>query len=128
MTDVPALFRLDDRVAIVTGASSGLGDRFVRVLHAAGARVVAAARRTERLMALAESIDDSERFEFVTCDVASNDDCQHLVDEALGRFGRIDVLVNNAGTSGPMAAEVEPPDHFRSLMDVNVNGLFVLSQ
>src|SRR6186997_633501 len=100
--DVASPFRLDGRVAIVTGASSGLGDRFARVLHAAGARVVAAARRTERLAALAESIGDPDRFDVVTCDVSADDDCQRLVDATMARFEGIDVLVNNAGSSGPM--------------------------
>ena len=54
--DLSTLFALDEKVAVVTGGSSGLGERFVRVLHAAGARVVAAARRTDRLEALAESL------------------------------------------------------------------------
>jgi NAD(P)-dependent dehydrogenase (short-subunit alcohol dehydrogenase family) len=121
-------FDLEDRVAIVTGASSGLGDRFARVLHAAGASVVAAARRTDRLDALAASVDDDARFAVVTTDVASDSDCVALVAAAVARFGRVDVLVNNAGTSGPMAAEDEPPEEFRRIVDTNVNGLFVLSQ
>lgn len=123
--DPAALFRLDGRVAIVTGASSGLGDRFARVLHAAGASVVIAARRTDRLEALAAQLEGTIP---VTCDVSVDADLQRLVDETLAAHGRIDILVNNAGIGGPVPAEDEPADQFRRVIDVNLNALFVLSQ
>ncbi len=126
--DVLSSFRLDGRVAVVTGASSGLGDRFARVLLGAGASVLATARRSERLDALAASVDDAAGLATIVADVSVDDDCNRIIDTAVERFGRVDILVNNAGTSAPMAAEVEPPDVFRQLIDVNVNGLFVLSQ
>jgi NAD(P)-dependent dehydrogenase (short-subunit alcohol dehydrogenase family) len=126
--DVLPSFRLDGRVAVVTGASSGLGDRFAKVLLAAGASVLATARRADRLDALAESIDDPTRFATIVADVSADEDCSRIVDTALERFGRVDVLVNNAGASAPMPAEDEPPELFRRLIDVNLNGLFVLSQ
>jgi len=123
--DITELFRLDNRVAIVTGASSGLGDRFARVLHAAGATVVVAARRADRLQALT---DDLLGALAVTCDVANDDDLSRLVDQTIDAHGRIDVLVNNAGMGTPMPAEDEPMDFFRQVVDVNLNGLFALSQ
>ncbi|MGI8664154.1 MAG: SDR family NAD(P)-dependent oxidoreductase [Acidimicrobiales bacterium] len=125
--DVVSPFSLTGRIAIVTGASSGLGDRFARVLHAAGATVVVGARRTERLEALAGELGD--RVVPVTCDVAVDADCETLHAAALDAgAGRIDVLVNNAGIGGPVPAEVEDPAGFRRVIDVNLNGLFVLSQ
>jgi NAD(P)-dependent dehydrogenase (short-subunit alcohol dehydrogenase family) len=122
---VDELFRLDDRVAIVTGASSGLGDRFARVLHAAGAHVVIAARRTERLYQLASELDGAL---VVGCDVATDADLESLVAQTLDAYGRIDVLVNNAGIGTPIAAEDEELDHFRRVVDVNLTALFALSQ
>jgi NAD(P)-dependent dehydrogenase (short-subunit alcohol dehydrogenase family) len=116
---------LSGRVAIVTGASSGFGARFTRVLAAAGASVVAAARRLDRLEKLAEEVPGTVP---VRCDVASDADCRHLVDTALERFGRIDVLVNNAGASdAPGRVESQDLDQFRAVVDVNLNAAFVLS-
>jgi hypothetical protein len=122
-----SLFSLDDHVAVVTGASSGLGDRFTRVLHAAGATVVVGARRLDRLDALAAELGD--RVVPVACDVAVDADCERLVDAAAAvAGGRIDVLVNNAGIGTPYPAEDEPLDHWRQVVDVNLTGLFVLTQ
>jgi NAD(P)-dependent dehydrogenase (short-subunit alcohol dehydrogenase family) len=124
---MPELFSLDGRVAVVTGASSGLGDRFARVLHSAGASVVVAARRADRLEALADELG-RDRVLVVPCDVAVDDDCERLVSTTLEHFGRLDVLVNNAGMAVTLPAEHEPLDDFRRVVDVNLTGLFVLSQ
>jgi NAD(P)-dependent dehydrogenase (short-subunit alcohol dehydrogenase family) len=125
-TDLADLFRLDGRVAIVTGASSGIGDRITRVLAAAGAHVVAAARRLDRLEQLAASVDGVIPRR---CDVASDDECASLVDDTLAAHGRVDVLVNNAGIAdGGARAEEEDPALFRQVVEVNLNAVFVLSR
>jgi NAD(P)-dependent dehydrogenase (short-subunit alcohol dehydrogenase family) len=124
--DLVTPFRLDGQVAVVTGASSGLGDRFARVLHAAGATVVAAARRTDRLEALA--LDLGDRLVPMTCDVSVDADCERLVADSIALDGHLDVLVNNAGIGAPVAAEAEPIEGFREVVDVNLNALFLLSQ
>lgn len=126
-TDPAALFSLAGRTAVVTGASSGLGAHFARVLHGAGAHVVLAARRVERVEALAASL--GERATAVACDVTSDDDLVRLA--AAGAEvggGAVDVLVNNAGIGTPQPAESEPIDHFREVVEVNLNALFRLSQ
>ena len=89
-------FRLDGRVAIVTGASSGLGARFARVLDGAGARVVIAARRGERLATLAAELTDAQPVEV---DLTTADGPARLVEDAIDRYGQIDIVINNAGSS-----------------------------
>ena len=123
--DPLAPFRLDGRVAIVTGASAGLGDRFARVLHAAGAQVVIAARRADRLQALADELDGVLA---VACDVTNDDDIDRLAEVTLDRHGHIDVLVNNAGVGGPVPAIEESADDFRHTIAVNLTGAFVACQ
>ena len=118
-------FRLDGLVAVVTGASSGLGDHFTRVLHAVGATVVATARRADRLERLVDQLPGSIA---ITADVSDDADRERLVAETLERCGRVDVLVNNAGVGGIVAVEAEGLDVFRSAMEINVTALWHLSK
>jgi NAD(P)-dependent dehydrogenase (short-subunit alcohol dehydrogenase family) len=118
-------FRLDGRVAIVTGASSGLGARFARVLDAAGASVVLAARRADRLEALATDLRDAHP---VPGDLEEPGATGRLVDASLERFGRIDVVVNNAGVDHIEAATEQPLETFRRELDVNLVAPFDLAR
>jgi NAD(P)-dependent dehydrogenase (short-subunit alcohol dehydrogenase family) len=122
---VSDLFSLDGRVAIVTGASSGLGVQFSRALCAAGASVVLAARRVDRLDALAAELPGAVA---IACDVADDAALDGLVARTLEQFGRIDVLVNNAGIGEPIAAVDEPIDEFRKVIAVNLTATFSLCQ
>ena len=114
---------LADRVAIVTGASSGLGARFAQALAAAGAQVVACGRRLERLEELARAWPTVLPFR---ADVTSEEDRVSLVDSALERFGRIDVCVNNAGTSSGGPERQGTLDAFQAVLRLNVEAVFAL--
>jgi len=118
-------FRLDGKVAVVTGASSGLGDRFARVLDAVGARVVVAARRADRLESLAADLRDAV---VVPADLAVPADRERLAAVTLETCGRVDVLVNNAGIGGKVSLEDEPLEDFRRVMEVNVTAIWHLCQ
>ena len=123
------LFRLDDKVVIVTGASSGLGVAFAHAFAEAGADVVLGARRVEKLEQVAESVRSTgRRVHTVATDVADPEQCQRLVDEAMATFGRVDVLVNNAGIGTAVPATRETPEQFRGVIDVNLNGCYWMAQ
>ncbi|MEU6559507.1 SDR family NAD(P)-dependent oxidoreductase [Nocardia nova] len=122
-------FRLDDRVAIVTGASSGLGVAFAKAFAEAGAHVVLAARRVDKLEDTAALVRASGRRALpVATDVADPDQCTAMVDAAMAEFGRVDILVNNAGIGTAVPATRESPDQFRSVVDINLSGSYWAAQ
>lgn len=120
---------LSGKVALVTGASSGLGHHFAQSLAANGAVVVAAARRTDRLKDLVSSIEKAGGRAFaVAVDVTDTASIQACVDEAVKLAGGIDILVNNAGIAIPNAALETTVQDWNSVMDTNLNGAWHMAQ
>jgi NAD(P)-dependent dehydrogenase (short-subunit alcohol dehydrogenase family) len=110
---------------VVTGASSGLGERFARVLHAVGATVVGVARRADRLDALAGELAGLAP---LAADLSVAEERERVATEVVERFGGVDVLVNNAGIARTVGIETETLDDFREVMELNVTALWHLSK
>lgn len=117
--------KIEDSVAIVTGASSGIGEATARELTARGAKVVLAARRTERLDKLAVQLPNALA---VTTDVTQPDQITALVDATLTRFGRVDIVINNAGQGLHLPLADVDPDDFRAIFELNVVAQLSLMQ
>ena len=129
MSTIIDRFKLDGRVAIVTGASSGLGRGFARALLDAGASVVLGARREDQLRSLATELDPSrQKVRARRTDVVDPDACTALAELAVSEFGRLDILVNNAGVGTAVPALRETPEQFRSVVDVNLLGTYWMAQ
>jgi NAD(P)-dependent dehydrogenase (short-subunit alcohol dehydrogenase family) len=123
------LFRLDGKVAIVTGASSGLGVAFARALAQAGADLVLAARRADLLAETQSMITAIGHTALsVPTDVTDPGQCQQLVDAAVREFGHVDILINNAGVGTAVPATRETPEQFRAVIDLNLNGSYWMAQ
>jgi NAD(P)-dependent dehydrogenase (short-subunit alcohol dehydrogenase family) len=128
-TTVLDRFRLDDKVAVVTGASSGLGVAFATALAEAGTDVVLAARRADRLEQTRRLIEGRHRRTLaVAADLARPEDAQAVIDAAIDEFGRVDVLVNNAGKGTAVPSTRETPEQFRGVIDINLNGCYWMAQ
>jgi NAD(P)-dependent dehydrogenase (short-subunit alcohol dehydrogenase family) len=122
-------FKLDGKVAIVTGASSGLGVAFAEGLAGAGADIGICARRAERLEDTKSKVEArGRRCVAVQADVAKPEDCTRVVDETASELGRVDVLINNAGIGTAVPASREDPDDFRRVIDINLNGSYWMAQ
>jgi NAD(P)-dependent dehydrogenase (short-subunit alcohol dehydrogenase family) len=126
---VKDLFQLNGKVAIVTGGSVGLGAQMATALAEAGADVVVAARKVERCIEFASKLEHlGIRALPLACDVSKAEDCQSLVDRTVEEFGRLDILINNAGISWIAPAIDFPMDKWQRVMNLNVNGTFQLAQ
>ncbi|MFD6452045.1 SDR family NAD(P)-dependent oxidoreductase [Nocardia sp. NPDC060220] len=123
------MFDMTGKVVIVTGASSGLGVSFAQGFAEAGADLVLAARRADKLTETAESVRAAgRRAVVVPADVPVPEQCQAVVDAAISEFGRVDVLINNAGVASAHPATRETPDQFRAVIDVNLHGSYWMAQ
>ncbi|MBI5104975.1 MAG: SDR family oxidoreductase [Solirubrobacterales bacterium] len=129
MSPVLDLFRLDGKVAIVTGASSGLGVDFAVALAEAGADVAICARRAERLQDTRAQVEAlGRRCLAVPADVTVVEDCTRVVEQTMTELGRVDVLVNNAGIGTAVPATRETPEEFRKVIDINLMGSYWMAQ
>jgi NAD(P)-dependent dehydrogenase (short-subunit alcohol dehydrogenase family) len=129
MTSILDRFRLDGKVALVTGATSGLGVTFARGLAEAGADVAICGRRAERLEPTKRLVEEAgRRCVAVQADVAQVEDCGRFVSEAADALGSVDVLVNNAGIGTAYPATREKPEDFRRVIDINLNGTYWMAQ
>ena len=118
-------FRLDGKVAVVTGASSGIGVRIARVLDALGASVVVSARRKDRIESLASELT---RAEAVACDVSAPGASEALVERTVEVFGRVDIAVANAGVGRPAPAIKEEAGQFGEIVNVDLVAPFELAR
>lgn len=122
-------FRLDGKVAIVTGASSGLGVAFARGLAEAGADIVIGARRKERLEETRALVEETgRRCVAAVTDVTRPEDCRSLVETAVAELGAVDILINNAGVGTAVPALKETPEQFRQVVEINLYGTYWMAQ
>jgi NAD(P)-dependent dehydrogenase (short-subunit alcohol dehydrogenase family) len=122
-------FRLDGKVAIVTGASSGLGVTFARGLAEAGADIVIGARRKDRLEETKALVEETgRRCVAVVTDVTRPEDCQALAEAAVAELGAVDILINNAGVGTAVPALKETPEQFRQVVEINLYGTYWMAQ
>jgi 2-dehydro-3-deoxy-D-gluconate 5-dehydrogenase len=123
------LFDLTGRVAIVTGGNGGIGLGMAEGLAAAGAEVVLAGRNAEKARSALESLQaHGRRCAFIAADVTQAASCRDLVAEAVSRFGRLDILINNAGTSVRKMPQDYTEAEWHHVLDTNLTGTFLCSQ
>jgi len=128
-THIKELFDLSERVAIITGGSRGLGLEMAEGLAEAGASLMLCARREEWLKpTVAEMRGRGFKVEGMLCDVVNQEGVQAVVDKTIETFGKIDILINNAGISWGERPEKMPLDKWQKVLDVNLTGAFLFAQ
>ena len=126
---IKEMFDLTGKTAIVTGGSRGIGKEMAEGLAEAGANLMLCARRAEWLdEAVNEFAEKGFNVAGKTCNVANPEEVQAVVDEAVGKFGAVDILINNAGISWGAMPEDMPLDQWQKVLDVNLTGCFVFAQ
>ena len=128
--DVIDSFKIEDKVCIVTGVSSGLGVAFATALAEAGANVVVCARRREKLELNAKRISEQtgKKIIPITADVSKENDIANVVSETEREFGKIDILVNNAGIGSPKPSVDTTEKEWSDVITVNLTGAFLFSR
>ncbi|RSK27522.1 glucose 1-dehydrogenase [Bacillus sp. HMF5848] len=123
------LFSLKGKTAIVTGGGRGLGRQIVEAYAEAGANVVICSRNIEACQELSNSLKEKGMHSLaVSCDVSKQEDIDTVVDKTINEFGRIDILVNNSGTSWGAPALEMPVDKWDKVMDINLKAVFLFSK
>jgi len=131
MTDLlPAPFDLTDRVALVTGGGTGIGEATAHVLAQFGAECVLASRKLENLERVAKDVanESGRRCLAVRADVREEDDVEAMIERTITEFGRIDILVNNAGGSYLFPLVETPPDRWDNSVNLNLRGPFLCTR
>lgn len=121
---------LTDKVAVVTGATRGIGRAIAEALAAHGANVTLAARKEDAVQSAARELSavaNGGRVLGVRCDVRNYEDCRELIAKTVAEFGRLDILINNAGIGGMVAVEEMSPDLWRAVIETNLSGMFYCS-
>jgi NAD(P)-dependent dehydrogenase (short-subunit alcohol dehydrogenase family) len=123
------MFSLQGKTAIITGGGRGLGKQMAEVFAEAGANIVICSRNIEVCHKVSEELKQrGVRSLAIECDVSKPEDIQKVIDQTMGEFGRIDILVNNSGTSWGAPALEMPVDKWDKVMDINLKAVFLFSQ
>lgn len=121
--------KLQGKVAIVTGATSGIGAACAKAFSEEGAKVAVCGRSRERGEALCEELSKTGESLFCQCDVSDESQCKQMLDTVASRFGTVDILMNNAGVMLPsMEIERMPVDDWKKTFDININGMFYVTR